>query len=129
MNALTIKKALAGVAIAASSLGFMAAPAFASKNTGGFKRSSEGIKQDTNPNTNGVCDTLYTDFANQVNRAQGAYDSGDKGTFNQAMSYAQGDLDSAHGAGCDWAARVVLPTFGAPGARSTATPVGVHRVQ
>lgn len=127
MNAMTIKKALAGVAIAASSIGFMAAPAFASKNTGGFKRSSEGIKQDTNPNTNGVCDTLYTDFANQVNRAQGAYDSGNTAGLNQALDYAKGDLNSAQSAGCDWAARVQVPTYGAPGAVSVAHPVRARR--
>jgi hypothetical protein len=127
MQAGRIQKALTGLAIIAGTVGMMAGPAFASKNTGGFKRSSEGIKQDTNPNTNGVCDTLYTDFANQVNRAQGAYDSGNTAGLNQALDYAKGDLNSAQSAGCDWAARVQVPTYGAPGAVSVAHPVGALR--
>jgi len=122
MNALTIKKALAGVAIAASSIGFMAAPAFASKNTGGYQRSGEAHKADA-----GTCDTLYTDFANQVNRAGDAYNSGDKATMNQALDWAKGDLDSAKSAGCDWAARVVVPTYTVPGAVQVAHPVRAVR--
>ena len=125
MNALSIKKALAGVAIAASSIGFAAAPAFAAKNTGGYQRSSEGIKADTNPNTNGTCDTLWGYFEGDVNRAQAAYDAGDANAMNHALSEARQAYQGGVNAGCDWASRVAPPQ--APGPVPTSTPVGAHR--
>jgi len=109
MNALTIKKALAGVAIAASSIGFMAAPAFASKNTGGFKRSSEGIKQQyVDP-----CPGIYNTFAKDVNSAQAAQNAGNATSRDGFLSLAADDLKAGQMAGCDWAAAAHVPTYGA----------------
>ena len=125
MQAGRIQKALTGLAIIAGTVGMMAGPAFAAKNTGGYQRSSEGIKKDTNPNTNGTCDTLWGYFEGDVNRAQAAYDSGDTNAMNHALSEAKQAYQGGVNAGCDWASRIAPPQ--APGPVPTATPVGAHQ--
>ena len=114
-----IKKALTGLAIVAGTVGMMAAPAFASKNTGGFKHSSEGIKQQyVDP-----CPGIWKQFESDVNSAQKAQDAGNTVSRDGFLDLAASDLKAGQMAGCDWAAEAVVPTLTSP-----AGSVGVHPV-
>ena len=124
MNALSIKKALAGVAIAASSVGFMAAPAFASKNTGGFKRSSEGLKQQQYVDP---CPGIYNQFEKDVNSAQAAHDNGQTNSMLGFLDLASEDLKAGQMAGCDWAAEMRVPTLTSPAGAVAVHPVRAAR--
>lgn len=124
MNATSIKKALAGVAIVVSSVGAMAAPAFASKNTGGYQRSSEGIKnQYVDP-----CPGIYNQFEKDVNSAQVAHDHGNTSSMNGFLDLATEDLKAGQMAGCDWAAAMRVPTLSSPAGTVAVHPVRAARV-
>jgi hypothetical protein len=123
MNATSIKKALAGVAIVVSSVGAMAAPAFATKNTGGYQRSSEGIKnQYVDP-----CPGIYNQFEKDVNSAQVAHDNGQTNSMLGFLDLASEDLKAGQMAGCDWAAEMRVPTLTTPGAVTAVHPVRAAR--
>jgi len=124
MNATSIKKALAGVAIVISSIGVMAGPAFASKNTGGFKRSSEGVKtQWVDP-----CPGIYNQFEKDVNSAQTASDHGQTNSMLGFLDLAKQDLKAGQMAGCDWAAEMQVPTLTTPGGVTAVHPVRAAHV-
>ena len=103
----TIKKAVAGLVVATASVATLAGPAFASPNNGGYKRSSEGLKhQYVDP-----CPGIWNTFEKDVNSAQTAHDAGNTQSMNGFLSLAAEDLKAGQLAGCDWAARVAVPTF------------------
>ena len=118
----SIKKALTGLAIVAGTVGMMAGPAFASKNTGGYQHSSEGIKtQYVDP-----CPGIYNQFEKDVNSAQKAHDAGNATSMNGFLDLAASDLKAGQTAGCDWAAEAAVPTLSPIGTVMAKHPVHAH---
>lgn len=123
MKAGRIQKALTGLAIIAGTVGMMAGPAFASKNTGGFQHSSEGLKQQyVDP-----CPGIWNTFEKDVNSAQKAHDAGNTASMNGFLNLAADDLKAGQMAGCDWAVEMHVPTLTSPAGAVAVHPVRAAR--
>jgi len=110
-----IKKTLAGFAVAAA-VATISGPAFASTNTGGYQRSSEGLKQQyVDP-----CPGIWKAFEQDVNSADTANKAGNTKSRDDFLLLAGQDLKAGQSAGCDWAAEAAVPTFPSP---TSTTPV------
>jgi len=110
-----IKKTLAGFAALAAAA-TISGPAFASLNTGGYQRSSEGLKQKyVDP-----CPGIWKAFEQDVNSAGAANDAGNTKSRDDFLLLANQDLKAGQLAGCDWAAEASVPKFASP---TTSTPV------
>ena len=106
MNA-GIKKTLAGFAVAVAAAATVSGPAFATKNTGGYQRSSEGLKHEyVDP-----CPGIWKLFEQDVNSAGTAQQAGNYKSRDDFLILANNDLKAGQLAGCDWAAQASVPTF------------------
>jgi hypothetical protein len=92
----TIVALLAAALIVAVVTGPIAPAAQASKNTGGFQRSSEALRLSAQ-----TCDYVYGQFENAVNKAEAAYKAGDLKGMNSWLDEARTDLNTATQGGCD----------------------------
>ena|SRR5437763_11348673 len=107
MSTGSLKRALVGFAVAATSVAVVAGPAFATKNTGGYQRSSEGLKtQWVDP-----CPGIWSMFEKDVNSAQTAHDAGNTKSMLDFLDLANNDLKAGQMAGCDWAAEAAVPQY------------------
>ena len=110
MSAGTIRRTVASLVVATAAAVTVSGAAFATKNTGGYKRSSEGIKQQyVDP-----CPGIYKQFEKDVNSAQAAHDAGNTQSMGDFLTLAKEDLAAGQKAGCDWAAEAPAPQFSRP---------------
>jgi hypothetical protein len=77
----------------------------AATNSGGFQRSSEAQNQK-------YCDYVWGQFENSVNQADAANNAGDTQSRDKWLDEARNYVNNASAAGCDWAAKVAVPTSG-----------------
>ena len=109
MIATLSRRGIAALAVAGIALsGAFAVPAaHATNNDGGYKTKAER------------CEEIGGWFDKDVQDAGAADKAGNAAGREAALSQARLDLALAHGAGCDWAGRAVIPTFGRLGALPT----------
>ena len=116
----TIRKAVAGLTLVLGAAAVVGGPAFATKNTGGYAHSSEGLKhQYVDP-----CPGIWKAFEQDVNSAGKAQDAGNYKSRDDFLLLANNDLKAAQLAGCDWAAEASVPSY--PTSTATATVVGTR---
>ena len=107
MQAGRIKKTVAGFVVATAAVAGISGTAFASLNTGGYQRSSEGLKQQyVDP-----CPGIWKMFEQDVNSAGVAQDAGNYKSRDDFLLLANNDLKAGQLAGCDWAAQARVPTY------------------
>jgi len=111
MIATTRRRGIAALAVAGIALtGAFAVPAaHATNNDSGDYKTKEQR-----------CEEIGGWFDKDVQDAGAADQAGDAAGREAALSQARLDLTLARGAGCDWAGRAVIPTFG----RRAALPTG-----
>jgi hypothetical protein len=94
---------LVAVASVATAIGSVTPAAQARPNDGRYKKSSEAKRKQR------LCDSLHASLRNEGLIFDAAVEARDNATAARALADMHSTFDAAKGAGCGWAARVVLP--------------------
>ena len=117
-----IKKAAVALAVSTAASAGMTGAAFASKNTHKYQTSGEAQRQQLQQVD--PCEGIWSQFANDVKQAGIADKNGQTGARDNWLVLADAALEAGQKAGCGWAARTTVPTYGpAPVVQTVKTQV------